>query len=74
MAETIQDLHQSPEVLLAEFESKRRRLSERMASSGLAAVQLQLTENLAWLTAGRVDQRHVREVHRAGHAADGEVA
>jgi Xaa-Pro dipeptidase len=57
MAETIQDLHQSPEVLLAEFESKRRRLSERMASSGLAAVQLQLTENLAWLTAGRVDRR-----------------
>ena len=57
MAETVQDLHQSPEALLAEFESKRQRLSEHMASSGLAAVQLQLTENLAWLTAGRVDHR-----------------
>jgi Xaa-Pro dipeptidase len=56
MAE-IKDLHQSPEALLAEFESKRRRLCERMASSGLAAVQLQLTENLTWLTAGRVDRR-----------------
>jgi Xaa-Pro dipeptidase len=56
MAET-KDLHQSPEALLAEFESKRRRLCERMASSGLAAVQLQLTENLTWLTAGRVDRR-----------------
>src|SRR6202012_4993931 len=57
MAETIQDLHQSPEVLLAEFESKRRRLSEHMASLGLAAVQLQLTENLAWLAGGPVDRR-----------------
>lgn len=57
MAETTQDLHQSPEALLAEFESKRQRLCEHMASSGLAAVQLQLTENLAWLTAGRVDRR-----------------
>jgi Xaa-Pro dipeptidase len=56
MAET-KDLHQSPEALLAEFESKRRRLCERMAASGLAAVQLQLTENLTWLTAGRVDRR-----------------
>jgi Xaa-Pro dipeptidase len=56
MAET-KDLHQSPEALLAEFKSKRRRLCERMAASGLAAVQLQLTENLTWLTAGRVDRR-----------------
>ena len=56
MAEA-KDLHQSPEALLAEFESKRRRLCERMAASGLAAVQLQLTENLTWLTAGRVDRR-----------------
>ncbi|HZD76579.1 MAG TPA: hypothetical protein VE218_06210, partial [Acidobacteriaceae bacterium] len=57
MAETTQDLHQSLEAVLAVFESKRQRLCERMASSGLAAVQLQLTENLAWLTAGRVDHR-----------------
>jgi antitoxin VapB len=57
MTEAIQDLQQSPDTLLAEFEAKRHRLCERMASSGLAAVQLQRTENIAWLTAGRVDRR-----------------
>jgi Xaa-Pro dipeptidase len=57
MTEAIQDLQQSPEALLAEFEGKRHRLCERMAGSGLAAVQLQRTENIAWLTAGRVDRR-----------------
>jgi Xaa-Pro aminopeptidase len=57
MAETMQEFHQSPEALLAEFEAKRRRLCEHMSSAGLAAVQLELTENIAWLTAGRVDRR-----------------
>jgi Xaa-Pro dipeptidase len=57
MAEAIQDLQQSPEALLAEFEAKRRRLCKHMASSDLAAVQLQRTENIAWLTAGLVDRR-----------------
>jgi antitoxin VapB len=57
MPEATQELMQSPEALLAEFEAKRRRLSEYMTSSGLAAVQLQRTENIAWLTAGRVDRR-----------------
>jgi antitoxin VapB len=56
-AKATKDLQQSPEALLAEFEVKRQRLCEHMTSSGLAAVQLQLTENLAWLTAGRVDRR-----------------
>jgi Xaa-Pro dipeptidase len=63
MAEAIQaadkftELQQSSQALLAEFEAKRQRLCEHMASSGLAAVQLQRTENIAWLTAGRVDRR-----------------
>jgi len=57
MAEAMKDLQQSPEALLAEFEAKRQRLCDHMASSGLAAVQLQLTENLAWFTAGSVDRR-----------------
>jgi Xaa-Pro dipeptidase len=57
MAETVQELHQSPENLLAEFEIKRQGLCEHMGASGLAAVQLELTENIAWLTAGRVDRR-----------------
>lgn len=57
MPDATQELMQSPEALLAEFETKRRRLSEHMTSSGLAAVQLQRTENIAWLTAGRVDRR-----------------
>jgi antitoxin VapB len=57
MAEAAQELAQSPPALLAEFEAKRQRLLEHMASSGLAAVQLQRTENIAWLTAGRVDRR-----------------
>jgi Xaa-Pro dipeptidase len=57
MAETTQELHQSPAALLAEFEAKRQRLCDQMAVSGVAAVQLELTENIAWLTAGRVDRR-----------------
>jgi antitoxin VapB len=57
MAEAPQEFVQSPQALLAEFEAKRQRLSEYMASLGLAAVQLQRTENIAWLTAGRVDRR-----------------
>jgi antitoxin VapB len=57
MSEEIQQLQQSPETLLAEFEAKRKRLCEQMAASGLAAVQLQRTDNIAWLTAGRVDRR-----------------
>ncbi|HEY1963957.1 MAG TPA: hypothetical protein VGG59_03460, partial [Acidobacteriaceae bacterium] len=51
------ELQQPSQALLAEFEAKRKRLCEHMASSGLAAVQLQRTENIAWLTAGRVDRR-----------------
>ena len=42
---------------LAEFESKRASLLAAMEVRGLRAVQLQRTENLAWLTAGRVDTR-----------------
>jgi Xaa-Pro aminopeptidase len=57
LAEGVKELEQSTQILLAEFETKRRRLCERMASSGLAAVQLQRSENIAWLTAGRVDRR-----------------
>lgn len=57
MAEAMQELHQSPEALLAEFETKRQRLCQHMSLAGLAAVQLKLTENIAWLTAGRVDRR-----------------
>lgn len=57
MPEAFQELIQPPDALLAEFEAKRRRLAEQMTSSGLAAVQLQRTENIAWLTAGRVDRR-----------------
>src|ERR1700761_7994412 len=63
MAEAIQaadrfsELQQSSQALLAEFEGKRQRLCQHMASSELAAVQMQRTENIAWLTAGRVDRR-----------------
>lgn len=57
MSEEIQHLQQSPEILLAEFDAKRKRLCEQMAASGLAAVQLQRTDNITWLTAGRVDRR-----------------
>lgn len=57
MSEEIQHLQQSPQILLAEFEIKRKQLCEQMAASGLAAVQLQRTDNIAWLTAGRVDRR-----------------
>src|ERR1700749_2427622 len=56
-ADKFSELQQSSQALLAEFEAKRKRLCEHMASSGLAAVQLQRTENIAWLTAGRVDRR-----------------
>lgn len=57
MTEGHHDLHQTPVDLLAEFEAKRRRLCRRMEESNLDAVQLQRTENIAWLTAGRVDRR-----------------
>jgi antitoxin VapB len=57
MPEEIHPLQQSPESLLAEFEAKRQGLCEQMASSGLGAMQLQRTDNIAWLTAGRVDRR-----------------
>ena len=56
-AEGVKELEQPTQILLAEFEIKRRRLCEQMASSELAGVQLQRTENIAWLTAGRVDRR-----------------
>ncbi len=56
-ADKFSELQQSSQALLAEFEAKRQRLCDHMASSGLAAVQLQRTENIAWLTAGRVDRR-----------------
>jgi antitoxin VapB len=57
MPEALAELEQSPQILLAEFEAKRQRLCQHMASSAVAAVQLQRTENIAWLTAGRVDRR-----------------
>ncbi len=57
MAEAVRQLEQSPEALLAECEAKRQRLCQHMASAGLAAVELQRTENIAWLTAGCVDRR-----------------
>ncbi|MGA9718518.1 MAG: M24 family metallopeptidase [Acidobacteriaceae bacterium] len=57
MLKEIQHLQQSPEILLAEFDAKRKRLCDQMAASGLSAVQLQRTENIAWITAGRVDRR-----------------
>jgi len=57
MSEETQQLQQSPEILLAEFEAKRKRLCQQMAGSGFAAVQLQRTDDIAWLTAGRVDRR-----------------
>jgi Xaa-Pro dipeptidase len=57
MAEAVRQLEQSPQALLAESEAKRQRLCQHMASAGLAAVELQRTENIAWLTAGRADRR-----------------
>jgi Xaa-Pro dipeptidase len=57
MAEAVRQLEQSPQALLAEYETKRQRLCQHMASAGLAAVELQRTENIAWLTAGCVDRR-----------------
>jgi Xaa-Pro dipeptidase len=57
MAEAVRQLEQSPQALLAESEAKRQRLCQHMASAGLAAVELQRTENIAWLTAGCVDRR-----------------
>jgi Xaa-Pro dipeptidase len=56
-ADKFSELQQSSQALLAEFEAKRQRLCQHMASSGLAALQMQRTENIAWLTAGRVDRR-----------------
>jgi Xaa-Pro dipeptidase len=57
MAETSRELVQSAEVVLEEIEAKRRRLMDAMADAGIAAVHLHLTENITWLTAGRVDRR-----------------
>lgn len=57
MTETYPDLQQSPADTLAESAAKCLQLCEQMAASGLAAIQLQRTENIAWLTAGRVDRR-----------------
>jgi Xaa-Pro dipeptidase len=57
MAEAVRQLEQSPQALLAEFEAKRQRLCQHMAFAGFAAVELQRTENIAWLTAGCVDRR-----------------
>lgn len=57
MAEAVRQLEQSPQALLAESEAKRQRLCQHMASAGLAAIQLQRAENIAWLTAGGVDRR-----------------
>jgi Xaa-Pro dipeptidase len=57
MAETTGDLVQSTEVVLEEIAAKRRRLNDAMTEAGVAAVHLHLTENITWLTAGRVDRR-----------------
>jgi antitoxin VapB len=57
MAETNGELVQSTEVVLEEIAGKRQRLNDAMADAGLAAVHLHLTENITWLTAGRVDRR-----------------
>jgi antitoxin VapB len=57
MAEGVRQLEQSPQDLLAESQAKRARLCHSMASAGLAAIHLQRTENIAWITAGRVDRR-----------------
>ncbi len=57
MLDTSKELQQAPESVLAEFAAKRRRLCEHMESAGLAGIQIQRTENLAWLTAGKVDRR-----------------
>lgn len=57
MAEAPQELVQPPQAHLAELEAKRQRLMEHMTAAGLAAIKLQRTENIAWLTAGRVDRR-----------------
>src|SRR3954453_1450393 len=57
MAEAVREFEQSPQALLAESEAKRRRLCHSVASAGLAAIHLQRTENIAWITAGRVDCR-----------------
>ena len=57
MSSHAEELHQPPAETLKEFEDKRRRLRDAMEQTGVAAVQVQRTENLAWLTAGRVDRR-----------------
>ncbi len=56
MAETAK-FHQPESLLSAEFENKRAALVSAMAARALASVRVQRTENLAWLTAGRVDTR-----------------
>jgi Xaa-Pro dipeptidase len=57
MAETTGELVQSTEVVLEEIGAKQRRLNDAMTEAGVAAVHLHLTENITWLTAGRVDRR-----------------
>jgi Xaa-Pro dipeptidase len=57
MAETTGELVQSTEVVLEEIGAKQRRLKDAMTEAGVAAVHLHLTENITWLTAGRVDRR-----------------
>jgi Xaa-Pro dipeptidase len=57
MAETTGELAQSTEVVLEEIAAKQRRLNDAMTEAGVAAVHLHLTENITWLTAGRVDRR-----------------
>lgn len=57
MAESTKDLQQSNEGVLREIAGKLERLRSALRDTGAAAIQLQRTENLAWLTAGRVDRR-----------------
>jgi Xaa-Pro dipeptidase len=57
MAETRPELVQSTELVLKEIAGKQQRLMDAMAGAGVAAVHLHLTENITWLTAGRVDRR-----------------
>jgi antitoxin VapB len=57
MAETRPELVQSTELVLKEIAGKQQRLMDAMANAKVAAVHLHLTENITWLTAGRVDRR-----------------
>ncbi len=57
MAEQQSDLEQSNESVLQEIASKTDRLTAALKAAGAAAIRLQRTENLTWLTAGRVGKR-----------------